>query len=207
MVNERSMKSTNIKWHAATITKAQREAALGSRGAVIWLTGLSGSGKSTIGRRLEQRLLELGVFTYMLDGDNLRYGLNSDLGFSAEDRTENIRRVGEVSALFADAGVIAIAAFISPYRTDRQAVRIKLPEGRFIEVHVATSLSECESRDPKGLYQKARRGEIQNFTGISAPYEEPLSPEHALFTKDKTVDDCVEELLVLLRDMRVLLQN
>ena len=201
------MKSTNIKWHAATVSKAQREEALGSCGAVIWLTGLSGSGKSTVGRRLEQRLLEIGVFAYMLDGDNLRHGLNSDLGFSAEDRSENIRRVGEVSALFADAGVMAIAAFISPYRADRQAVRAKVSPGRFIEVHVATPLTECESRDPKGLYQKARRGEIKNFTGISAPYEEPLSPELVLFTADKSIDDCAEEVLALLQSKKLLRQS
>jgi len=188
------MKSTNIKWHAANVSTEERETALDAKGCVLWLTGLSGSGKSTIGRRLEQMLLERKTFAYVLDGDNLRHGLNADLGFAPEDRRENIRRVGEVSALFADAGVVVIAAFISPYRKDRDAIRQKLGE-RFAEIHIATSLQACEERDPKGLYQKARTGEIGNFTGISAPYEEPLQPELRIQTEGKSVDQCAEEIL------------
>jgi len=192
------MKSTNIKWHAANVSREERETVLAAKGAVLWLTGLSGSGKSTIGRRLEQLLLERGSFAYVLDGDNLRHGLNSDLGFAPEDRVENIRRVGEVAALFADSGVVVIAAFISPYRQDRDAIRQKVVAGRFVEVHIATSLATCENRDPKGLYQKARSGEIMNFTGISAPYEEPLDPELRLETAGKSIDQCAEELISLL---------
>ena len=190
----RSMKSTNIKWHAANVSREERELALGAKGCVLWLTGLSGSGKSTIGRRLEQLLLERRTVAYVLDGDNLRHGLNADLGFAPEDRKENIRRVGEVSALFADAGVVVIAAFISPYRKDRDAIRQKLGD-RFVEVHIATSLRACEELDTKGLYQQARSGEIGNYTGISAPYEEPLQPELRVQTEGKSVDQCAEEIL------------
>jgi adenylylsulfate kinase len=182
-------KSTNIRWHGANVTVEERERAVGQRGCVVWLTGLSGAGKSTIARRVEQLLLERGRFAYVLDGDNLRHGLTEDLGFSPADRAENIRRVGCVAQLFADAGVICVTAFISPYRTDRDQARHRLPAGRFVEVFVATSLEACEERDPKGLYKKARSGELREFTGISAPYEEPLAPELVVPTEGRSVDE------------------
>lgn len=188
-------KSKNIVWHHALVSPAERAEALGARGCVVWLTGLSGSGKSTIGRRVEQLLLERGAHAYMLDGDNVRHGLNSDLGFSPDDRTENIRRIGELSKLFAEACVVTLTAFISPYRADRARVRGLLPDGDFVEVFVDTPIEVCESRDPKGLYKKARAGEIPQFTGISAPYEAPERPEVHLQTADRTVDDCAEEVV------------
>jgi adenylylsulfate kinase len=198
------MKSTNIKWHSANVSSQERENILGMKGAVVWLTGLSGSGKSTIARRLEQLLVENGVLAYVLDGDNLRHGLNSDLGFSPDERSENIRRVGEVAALFADAGVVVIAAFISPYQSDRDTVRGKVANGRFLEVYVETTLETCETRDPKGLYQKARDGQISNFTGISAPYEVPNKPELRLQTEGKSIDQCAQEVAMLMRSISVI---
>ena len=189
------VKSTNIRWHGALVTRPEREQILGAKGCVIWLTGLSASGKSTIGRRLEQLLLERQVNAYVLDGDNIRFGLNRNLGFSPEDRAENIRRIGEVAKLFADASVIAITAFISPYRADRDAVRALLPPGDLIEVFIDTPISVCESRDPKGLYKKARAGEIAEFTGISAPYEAPLSPELVVRTADRSVDEAAMDVV------------
>lgn len=189
------VKSTNIRWHGALVTRAEREQILGARGCVIWLTGLSGSGKSTVARRLEQLLLERGSNAYVLDGDNIRFGLNRNLGFSPDDRAENIRRVGEVAKLFADASVIAITAFISPYRADRDSVRQLLAPGEFIEVFVNTPIEVCEQRDPKGLYRKARAGEIPEFTGISAPYEAPESPEVLLQTAGRTVDEAAQDVV------------
>ena len=188
-------RSTNITWHAGQIERADRERLLGQRGVTIWLTGLSGSGKSTIAVAAEAALVERGRLAYVLDGDNIRHGLNHNLGFSPEDRTENIRRIGEVAKLFTDAGVIVITSFISPYRADRDAVRATMAAGDFVEVYVDASLETCESRDVKGLYQKARAGEIPEFTGISAPYEAPESPELVLDTNAKSVEESVEELL------------
>lgn len=188
-------KSKNITWHGNNVTKSEREIALDAKGCVLWLTGLSGSGKSTIAYRVEQLLLERGKFAYVLDGDNIRFGLNKDLGFSPADRTENIRRIGEVANLFADACAVTATAFISPYREDRGQVRKIVPAGRFIEVYVNTPLELCEERDPKGLYKKARAGLIPEFTGISAPYEEPLDAEIELLTAGKTVDECAMELV------------
>jgi len=172
-----------------------REQRNGHRGAVIWLTGLSGAGKSTLAINLEEELFSLGYHTYTLDGDNVRHGLNGDLGFTPEDREENIRRVGEVAKLFADAGSIVITAFISPYRKDRQRVRAILNDGDFVEVYVQCDLSVCEDRDPKGLYKKARSGEIPNFTGISAPYEEPENAEIVVDTAKLSVDKAVNYLV------------
>lgn len=176
-------KSTNITWHGGEVSRVDRERLLGQRGVTVWLTGLSGAGKSTIAVILERMLLERGRLAYRLDGDNVRHGLNKNLGFSAEDREENIRRIGEVARLFTDAGVIVIASFISPYRRDRDAVRAKLPPGDFVEVYVKASLEAAERRDPKGLYKKARAGEIKGFTGIDDPYEEPPCAEIVIDTE------------------------
>ena len=180
-------KSENITWHAGSHSREARERILGQKGVTLWFTGLSGSGKSTVAREVERVLAERGRHVYTLDGDNVRYGLCQDLGFSPEDRTENIRRIGEVCKLFTDSGTITLAAFVSPYRADRARVRKILASGDFVEVYVAADLSVCESRDPKGLYRKARAGEIAEFTGISAPYEEPENPEIALRTDQEEV--------------------
>lgn len=171
-------KSTNVTWHEGSVSREEREARRGQRGAIVWFTGLSGSGKSTLANEVNRQLFEAGHVSYVLDGDNVRHGLNGDLGFSPEDRTENIRRIGEVARLFVDSGAIVLTAFISPYREDRDRVRsICDRPGDFIEVFVDCPLEVCEDRDPKGLYKKARSGEIPQFTGISAPYEAPESPE------------------------------
>ena len=185
-------KEKNIVWSNTLIRRGQRQILLKQRGCVIWFTGLSGSGKSTIARALELRLVNDGRFAYVLDGDNIRHGLNHDLDFSPEDRNENIRRIAEVAHLFADAGAIAIAAFISPYRRERDQARETAADSPFVEVHVCTEIETCEERDPKGLYKKARSGEIADFTGISAPYEAPLNPELTIDTSKHPVDGCVE---------------
>jgi len=191
-------KSQNITWHPGQHERAERERLHGHRGATLWFTGLSGSGKSTVARRVEVLLAERRCYVYTLDGDNVRYGLCSDLGFSAEDRTENIRRIGEVCKLFTDAGTLTLAAFVSPYREDRDRVRAILPPGDFIEVYVAADLSVCESRDVKGLYKKARAGEIADFTGISAPYEAPEKPEITLHTDQEDVDASARRVIAYL---------
>ncbi|BCG08286.1 adenylyl-sulfate kinase [Buttiauxella agrestis] len=188
----------NVVWHAHPVTVEQREKLHQHRGAVLWFTGLSGSGKSTIAGALEEALHKLGVSTYLLDGDNVRHGLCSDLGFSDADRKENIRRVGEVARLMADAGLVVLTAFISPHRAERQMVRELVGEGRFIEVFVDTPLSICEARDPKGLYKKARAGELRNFTGIDSVYEAPENPEIHL-GGEQLVTNLIAQLLDLLR--------
>ncbi|MEJ2483710.1 MAG: adenylyl-sulfate kinase [Gemmatimonadota bacterium] len=194
-------KSANVFWHENHVLRADREARQGHPTAVIWLTGLSGSGKSTLANELDWRLFERGVSSYVLDGDNIRHGLNGDLGFSPEARTENIRRIGEVAKLFADAGTIAITAFISPYREDRDKVRSLLDRDEdFIEIFVEAPLEVCEERDPKGLYKKARAGEIPEFTGISAPYEAPLKPEIVVNTASDDVATCVDRIIDVLAE-------
>ena len=193
-------KATNIKWHHGKITKVDRVNLLNQKGVTIWLTGLSGSGKSTIAVELEHALIENRHQAYILDGDNIRHGLNKNLGFSPEDRTENIRRIGEVAKLFTDAGIITITAFISPYREDRDAVRRLLSDGEFIEVYVKCPLDVCEERDTKGLYKKARAGEVKDFTGISAPYEEPLNSELTIDSSKLTVEESTRAVLNYLEE-------
>jgi adenylylsulfate kinase len=190
-------KATNITWHEGHVDRAQRFALLKQHGATVWFTGLSGSGKSTVAYTVEHALVERGHLAYVLDGDNIRHGLNKNLGFSPEDRTENIRRIGEVAKLFADAGVLAFTSFISPYRADRDLVRKIHEDGKlaFIEVFVSASIDTCEQRDPKGLYKKARAGEIKEFTGISAPYEEPLKPELVLDANAKTPQELAQQVI------------
>jgi adenylylsulfate kinase len=185
----------NIFWHEQSVTVEERWKSNGYRSCLLWFTGLSGSGKSTVAHALDKRLHMLKVHSYVLDGDNVRHGLNKDLGLSPEDRKENIRRIGEVSKLFIDAGLIVLAAFIAPYNEDRKQIRDLLKEGEFIEVYVKCSIEECENRDPKGLYSKARSGAIEGFTGISAPYEEPETPEIILETDKMSLDNCIETLM------------
>lgn len=197
-------KSTNITWHEGHVTREDREKLLGQRGVTVWLTGLSGSGKSTVAVAAEKVLVESGRLSYVLDGDNVRHGLNSNLGFSPDDRTENIRRIGEVAKLFSEAGVVVFTSFISPYRADRDAVRAIMPEGDFIEVHVAANVETCEGRDVKGLYKKARAGEIPEFTGISAPYEAPEKPELVLDTATQSVQESTLQLIAYLEQRGVL---
>ena len=188
-------KATNIKWHHGKITKEDRIKLMKQKGVTIWLTGLSGAGKSTIAVELEHALLENRHQAYILDGDNIRHGLNKNLGFSPEDRSENIRRIGEVAKLFTDANIITITAFISPYRQDRENARKLQKNGEFIEVYVKCPLEVCEQRDTKGLYKKARAGEVKEFTGISAPYEEPLNHEITIDTSKMSVEEAARVIL------------
>jgi len=193
------VKNKNIIWHDHQLNKEERSALKGQKPCILWFTGLSGSGKSTIANAVEVKLGELKKHTYLLDGDNVRYGLNKDLGFSNTDRVENIRRIGEVSNLFVDAGIIVLSAFISPFREDRDIVRTLVKEGEFIEIFIDTPLKICEQRDPKGLYAKARKGEILHFTGISSPYEAPENPEIHI-RGEFTVDKCADSIVDYLRD-------
>lgn len=190
-----NQKATNITWHEGEVTREDREQLLGQKGAVLWFTGLSGAGKSTVAVAVEKALTQRGKLSYRLDGDNIRHGLNKNLGFSPEDRTENIRRIGEVAKLFADCGVIVMTSFISPYRADRDLARAMVPADRFIEVYVQCALETCEQRDPKGLYKKARAGEIQEFTGISAPYEEPTNPEITIDTGSCSIEEAAKAVI------------
>lgn len=187
--------SSNVVWHHATVTRERREAQNKHRGAIIWFTGLSGSGKSTLAHAVEEALHQRGCRTFVLDGDNVRHGLCGDLGFSPEDRVENIRRVGEMAKLFMEAGIIVLTAFISPYRADRDRVRSMVGEGDFIEIYCNASVAVCEDRDVKGLYKKARDGQIVEFTGITSPYEKPLSPELAINTGSDAIDACVQQVV------------
>jgi adenylylsulfate kinase len=199
-----TQKATNITWHEGDINKPDRERLLRQKGVVVWFTGLSGSGKSTLARAVEARLYEQGHLSMVLDGDNIRHGLNKNLGFSPEDREENIRRIGEVAKLFAQAGLVGMTAFISPYRKDRDLARSLVEEGEFFEVYVKVPLDVAEERDPKGLYKKARAGEIPEFTGISAPYEEPLSPELVIDTSVLSLEQSVDAVMDLLESRSVL---
>jgi len=190
--------STNIVWHHATVTRQRREELNGHRGSVLWFTGLSASGKSTLAHAVEEALHQLGCHTFVLDGDNVRHGLNRDLGFSLEDRDENLRRVGETAKLFLEAGTIVLAAFISPLRREREMLRTLMPHGDFLEIYCEAPIEICEQRDPKGLYEKARKGEIKEFTGISSPYEPPVKPELTVNTGQQSLEDCVQLVLEML---------
>lgn len=197
-------KDENVIWHQHQVTKQTRSELKKQKPVVLWFTGLSGAGKSTVAGALESQLASLGYHTYLLDGDNVRHGLCSDLGFSSQDRRENIRRIGELAKLMADAGLIVLSAFISPHRAERQMVRDLLPDGEFIEVFVNAPLEVCEKRDPKGLYKKARAGEIPNFTGIDSEYQAPQHPEIDLPAGDKSLDELVEICLRQLRDRAII---
>jgi len=195
-----TVKATNITWHEGSVSRHEREQLLNQKGVTVWMTGLSASGKSTIACILEQMLLHKKKHAYRLDGDNIRMGLNKNLGFSAEDRAENIRRIGEVAKLFTDAGVIAITSFISPYRRDRDAVRAGMKAGEFVEVYVKVSLETAEKRDPKGLYKKARAGQLKGFTGIDDPYEPPERAEIVIDTETTRPEDAAKDILVYLEN-------
>ena len=199
------MASSNTIWHNATVTRERREDRNKNRGAVVWFTGLSGAGKSTIAHSVEEQLFQTGCLSYVFDGDNVRHGLCSDLGFSAEDRTENIRRIAEMCRLFVDAGVVALTAFISPLHSDRAMVR-KLMGDDFIEVYCRCPVEVCEERDVKGLYKKARAGEIKDFTGISAPYEAPENPDMIIDTDEVSLEESVDKVMNLLLDRKVIKQ-
>jgi adenylylsulfate kinase len=190
----------NIVWHQTSITKEDRRKRNGHHSAILWFTGLSGSGKSTIANAVSKKLFDLDIQNYVLDGDNIRHGLNKDLGFSAADRTENIRRIGEVAKLFVDSGQFVLTAFISPFAQDRELVRNLVEKDEFIEIYVKCPLEECERRDPKGLYKKARNREIRDFTGIDSPYEAPVSPELMLETDRYTIDECANQVIAYLRN-------
>jgi len=196
-------KATNITWHQHALSREDREKLLKQKGVLLWFTGLSASGKSTVANEVTYQLHQMGKLTYVLDGDNIRHGLNKNLGFSPGDREENIRRISEVGNLFADAGLITTTAFISPYRKDRDFARQLLGDGRFIEIFVKASVETCEKRDPKGLYQKAKNGEIKEFTGVSAPYEEPLKPEIVLDADTMTIEEEVEMVLDYLKEKNI----
>jgi len=196
--------TANIVWHPTTVTKTDRQQRTGHKSAILWFTGLSGAGKSTLANAVGYELHQRGLASYVLDGDNIRHGLNRGLGFGPDDRKENIRRIGEVAKLFVDAGVITLTAFISPYREDRELARSLVDEGEFIEVYVKCPLEECERRDVKGLYQKARNGEISQFTGISSPYEEPLSAELVIESNEQTIEESVQRVIAHLEKRGVI---
>jgi len=195
---------TNIIWHLHHVTKDERAKQKQQRPCVLWFTGLSGSGKSTIAGAVEQKLFELGHHTYLLDGDNVRHGLNKDLAFTDNDRIENIRRIGELSKLMIDAGLLVMTAFISPFREDRRMVRSLVQNHEFIEIYMDTPIDECERRDPKGLYKKARKGEIKNFTGVDSDYEIPEVPEVVINTVDLSIEECADQIINYLKDNRII---
>jgi len=197
-------KSANTVWHHATVTRARREALNGHHTAILWFTGLSGAGKSTLAHAVEEALFQRGCRTFVFDGDNVRHGLCSDLGFSAHDRSENIRRIGEMTKLFLEAGVIALTAFISPFRADRERVRSLVPHGEFLEIYCRCPVEVCEQRDVKGLYRKARAGEIPEFTGVSSPYEEPLNAELVVDTAVLSLEESVAAVLKMLQERGII---
>ncbi len=197
-------KSTNVVWHQATVNRKRREEKNQHKSVVLWFTGLSGSGKSTLAHAVEEELFQLGLNTFVLDGDNVRHGLNKDLGFSNEDRKENIRRISESAKLMLEAGVITLTAFISPFKEERTMARSLMPHGDFIEIHCYCPLEVCEKRDVKGLYKKARNGEIKDFTGISSPYEAPDKPELKIDTHALSLEESVEQIITLLRARHIL---
>ena len=208
MTAANSPKATNIVWHQASVDRCARAQQRGHSSAILWFTGLSGAGKSTLANAVNQRLFQRGLACYVLDGDNVRHGLCKDLGFSDADREENIRRIGEVAKLFLDAGVVVLTAFVSPFRADRDRARELVQAGDFIEIHCAADLSVCEERDTKGLYAKARAGEIKEFTGISSPYEAPLKPELSVNTGKDSLNICVDQVIQYLIDHKIIpLQN
>jgi adenylylsulfate kinase len=207
MTSDKKITNQHTIWHDPTVLRKDREALNRHKGCILWFTGLSGSGKSTIAHALEETLHKRGVRTYVLDGDNVRRGLCKDLGFSERDRTENIRRIGEVSRLMVEAGLITLTAFISPFIRDRQAVRSLVPPGDFIEIYCKASLDACESRDPMGLYKKAREGIIPEFTGISSPYEEPPNPELMIDTEALSIEESVRRIIDLLEERKILGQS
>ncbi|GGE54783.1 adenylyl-sulfate kinase [Pullulanibacillus camelliae] len=192
--------SENIVWHNAKVSKEDRRKLNGHKSAILWFTGLSGAGKSTVSVEVEKKLHQMGIRTYVLDGDNIRHGLNKNLGFTPEDRKENIRRIGEVSKLFVDAGVFTLTAFISPYQEDRDMVREMVEQNEFIEIYVQCDIEECEKRDPKGLYAKARKGEIKNFTGIDAPYEAPDHPELIIENDRQSIEASADQVIDYLKE-------
>lgn len=198
------MEKTNIVWHLHQVTKDERAKQKKQRPCILWFTGLSGSGKSTIAGAVEQKLFELGHHTYLLDGDNVRHGLNKDLAFSDTDRIENIRRIGELSKLMIDAGLLVMTAFISPFRIDRRMVRDLVQDHEFIEVYMNTPIDECERRDPKGLYKKARSGEIKNFTGVDSAYEVPEVPEVQIDTVSLSIEECADQIINYLKENRII---
>lgn len=194
----------NIVWHNHKVEKLDRSEQKKQKPCILWFTGLSGAGKSTVANAIEQKLFELGHHTFLLDGDNVRHGLNKDLGFSDADRVENIRRIGEIAKLFADAGLIVMSAFISPFRSDRKMVRDLVEDKEFVEVYISTPLTTCEERDPKGLYKKARSGQIKNFTGIDSEYEAPESAEVMLNTAELDVNECVDRVITYLKQNEII---
>ena len=197
-LSDSSITDHNVVWHQSTVTRVRREAQNGHKACVLWFTGLSGAGKSTLAHAVEEELYRRGCRTFVLDGDNVRHGLSSNLGFSDEDRQENMRRIGESAKLMLEAGLIVMTAFISPFRADRQAVRNLMPHGDFLEIYCDADIDICESRDVKGFYKKARDGEIKNYTGIGSPYEVPSRPELVVDTGNKTLSDCVESVIDLM---------
>ncbi len=198
------MTNENIVWHLHNVTKDERSKQKKQRPCILWFTGLSGSGKSTVSSAVEQKLFELGHHTYLLDGDNVRHGLNKDLGFSDSDRVENIRRIGEISKLMIDAGLLVMTAFISPFKADRQLVKDLVQQHEFVEVYMDTSLEECEKRDPKGLYKKARSGQIKNFTGIDSEYEIPENPKLIINTVELNIEECADKVITYLKDNKII---
>ena len=197
-------KSSNTVWHSATVTRARREKLNNHKSVILWFTGLSGAGKSTLAHAVEEKLYQLQCRTYVLDGDNVRHGLCGDLGFTDKDRHENIRRIGEIAKLMLEAGVISLTAFISPFEKERQLARKLVPHGDFLEIYCYCELDICEQRDVKGLYKKARSGEIKHFTGISSPYEVPKKPEIKINTGQDSLEDCVDQVINLLRDRGII---